>query len=241
MTTVQAEAAASPSFWEDLINIFYQPSDVFRRRQFASVWPPLLFVAISIGVIFAVTYGTLQPLFDAEFARTAAKAMAKNPQVTQEMMDKTRGFSENITRYGVGIIMLATMFIVGCVAWLVGRAVGSSQTFHAALVVAAWAFVPRILGAVFAGVQGLVMDPSRMTSQMSISLSPARFLDPDTSNPFAYQLLGRLDVTTVWVTVLLAIGLFATGNVSKQRAVVFGVLIWVVGSLPALRQAYMLV
>jgi hypothetical protein len=40
------------------------------------------------------------------------------------------------------------------------------------------------------------------------------------------------------VTVLLAIGLYVTGKVSKERAVVFGILIWIVGFLPALRQAY---
>ena len=223
-----------------MINIFIQPADVFRRRQHTSVWPPLLFVAISIGVIFAVTYSTLQPLFDAEFSRNAARVIAKNPQVTPEMMDKGRQFSEVFTRYGIGGIMLVTMFIVGCVAWLVGQLVGSKQTFHAALVVAAWAYVPRVLGAVLGGVQGLLMDPSTLTSQMSISFSPARFLDPDASNPLLYQLYGRLDLITLWVTVLLAVGLYATGKISKQRAIVFGMLIWVVGSLPALRQAYLL-
>jgi hypothetical protein len=63
-------------------------------------------------------------------------------------------------------------------------------------------------------------------------------MDPDTTNPLLYQLLGRLDLITIWVTVLLAIGLYVTGKVSKERAVVFGILIWIIGSLPALRQAY---
>lgn len=227
------------SFWEDLINIYVQPADVFRRRQYASVWPPMLFVAIAIAVIFAVTFSTLQPMFDAEFARNSAKAMAKNPQVTQEMMDKARGYTETFTRYGIGLVMLVTMFIVGCVAWLVGRVVGSTQTFHAALVVAAWAYMPRVLGTVISGAQGLLVDPSKLTSQMSISLSPARFLDPDTASPLLYQLYGRFDLITLWVTVLLAVGLYATGKISRQRAIVFGLLIWIVGSLPAMRQGYL--
>jgi hypothetical protein len=44
---------------------------------------------------------------------------------------------------------------------------------------------------------------------------------------------------TLWVTVLLAIGVYATGNITKARAVVFGVLIWVIGSLPMVRAGYM--
>jgi hypothetical protein len=83
------------------------------------------------------------------------------------------------------------------------------------------------------------MDPAKLTGQMSISLSPARFMDPDASNPLLFQLMGRLDLITIWVTILLAIGLYVTGKVSKERAAVFGILIWIVGSLPALRTAYM--
>lgn len=237
-TTATAPANASQSsFWEDVIDIFFQPAQVFRRRENRSVWPPMLFVAISIGVIFFATFNTLQPMFDAEFQRSAAKMMEKNPQLTQEAMDKMRGFGEATTRYGIGIVMLVTMFILGVLTWLLGRVVGSKQTFHAALVVAAWAYMPRIIGAVIGGVQGLLMDPANLTSQFSISLSPARFMDADTANPLLLQLAGRLDLITIWVTVLLAIGVYVTGKVTKERAVIFGVLIFIVGSVPALRQA----
>jgi len=235
-STTATAPTAQPSFWEDVIDIFFQPSQVFRRRETRSVWPPMLFVAISMGIIFFVTFNTLQPMFDAEFQRNAAKMMAKNPQLTQEAMDKMRGFGESTTRYGIGVVMLVTMFILGVFTWLVGKVVGSKQTFHAALVVAAWSYMPRVIGSVLGGVQGLLMDPANLTSQFSISLSPARFMNPDATNPMLLQLLGRLDLITIWVTVLLAIGMYVTGRVTKERAVIFGIVIWIVGSLPALRQ-----
>jgi len=242
MTESTAPAAATrpqqSSFWEDVIDIFFQPADVFRRRQSRSVWPPMLFVAASIAVIFFVTFNTLQPAFDAEFTRGAAKAMAKDPRVTQEMMDKGRDITEATTKYAIGIVMLVTMFVLGLVTWLLARLVGARITFSTALVVAAWSYMPRVIGGVIAGAQGLLMDPSKITGQMAISLSPARFLDPDTANPLLLQLLGRLDLITLWVTVLLAVGVYVTGKISKERAVIFGILIWLVGSLPALRQGY---
>jgi hypothetical protein len=37
--------------------------------------------------------------------------------------------------------------------------------------------------------------------------------------------------------VLLAIGMYVTGKIPKGRAALFGVVIWLVGSLPQLRQA----
>ncbi len=238
-TTATAPSSAQSSFWEDVIDIFFQPSQVFRRREHRSVWPPMLFVALSIGLIFFVTFNTLQPLFDAEFQRNAAQMMAKNPQLTQEAMDKMRAFGENTTRYGIAIVILVTMFIIGVFTWLVGKVVGSKQTFHAALVVAAWSYMPRVVGAVLGGVQGLLMDPANLKSQFSISIGPARFVDPDTVNPLLLQLLGRLDLITIWVTVLLAIGVYVTGRVTKERAVIFGILIWIVGSFPALRTGFL--
>ena len=244
MSEPSAAATASaapkqPSFWEDLIDIFFQPADVFRRRQNSSVWPPMLFVAIGIGVVFFVTFNTLQPIFEAEFARGIAKTTANNPQITPEAMERMRGVSLSIGRYAVGVIMLLTMVIVSSVTWLVGKLFGSAQTYHAALVVAAWAHMPRVIGVVLAGVQGLVMDPAKLTSQLAISLSPARFLDADTVNPLLYQALGRLDLITIWVTILLGIGVYVTGKVGKGQAAAVAILVWVLGALPALRQAYL--
>lgn len=231
-------AASSGSFWESIIDIFYQPSEVFRRRLNTSVWPPMLFVAIAMGLIVFATFNTLQPVFDAEFARQGAKTLAKNPQMTQEMLDKTRIYGEAFTKWFAGPGTLLAMFILGIVSWLVGQLVGAKQTFHAAMLVAAYAYVPRVLSALVNAVEGLLMDPAKLTSAQSISISAGRFLDPDKANPLLLQLLTRIDLFTIWVTVLLAIGLYVTGRVTKGRAVVFGILIWVVGSLPALWRGY---
>lgn len=234
-----APAPPKASFWEDLIDIFFSPTAVFRRNEGKSVWPPLLFVSLGIGIIFFATFNTLQPIFDAEATRAMAKATAGNPQVTPEALERMKSVGENITRYGIAVVMMFTILVIGLVTWIVGKVVGSAQTLHSAVMVAAWAYMPRVLGAVLAGVQGLLMDPAKLDSQLSISLSPARFFAVDQPSPLMYQILGRFDLITLWVTVLLAIGLYVTGRVSKGRATVFGVLIWIIGALPALRQGYM--
>ena len=236
-TSTPIAAAPKTSFWEDVIDIFVSPAAVFRRREKTSVWPPMLFVALSIAVIFFATFNTLEPIFDAEFSRRTAKMMAQNPALTPEMLEKMRGVQTGVAKYGLSIVMIVTMFVLGCVSWLVGKMFDSKQTFNAALVVAAWAYMPRILGALINAIQGLLMDPAKMTSILAISLSPARFMDPEATNPILYQMVGRLDLITIWVTVLLAIGLVVTGKVTKGRAAIFGVIMWIVGSLPQIQQA----
>ena len=47
----------------------------------------------------------------------------------------------------------------------------------------------------------------------------------------------RVDVFTIWVTVLLAIGLSVTGKIPRQRAAIAAVIMWLVGALPTVLQA----
>jgi hypothetical protein len=238
--TTPAAPAPAPkvSFFEDLIDIFFSPAAVFRRRENSSAWLPMLFVAAAIGLITFATFNTIEPIFSAEFQRNSAKVLAKNPQMTPEMMSKGLDYLEMGVRYGASIAILVTMFLIGSIGWLLGKAVGSKQTYGAALVVAGWAYMPRVLGSVIGAVQGLLMDPAKLNGAMAITLSPARFMDPDTANPLLLQLAGRFDLITIWVTVLLAIGLYVTGKVTKDRAVIFGILIWLVGGLQAFRTGY---
>ena len=239
-TASVATPTAQPTFWEDLIDIFFAPAGVFRRWQHKSVWPPMLFVAIVIGVIVALTFNVLEPVFDAEFVRAAAqqaKAAGRTP--TPEQLAVGRKFGMAIAKYGISIMTLLTMFVVGSVSYVVGMLFRSKQTYHAALVVAAWAYMPRLLGTVANAVQGLLMDASQMKSVQALSLGPVRFFDVETTNPLLFQVLGRFDLMILWETALLAIGLYVTGKVSKSNAALFGVAIWLVGGLWQFRQGYL--
>src|SRR4051812_38802595 len=144
--------AKSASFWEDLIDIFYQPSDVYARRRNASAWAPYLFVVIAMAVLSFATFGSLQPAFEADFQRTLPKIMAQNPQMTQEMADKMMGFQATGVRYLAGVFIAIAIVAVGLFTWLIGKAFGSKADFGAAMLIASYAYMPRLLGTVIAGV-----------------------------------------------------------------------------------------
>ncbi|MDP9202387.1 MAG: hypothetical protein M3P26_10720 [Gemmatimonadota bacterium] len=46
-------------------------------------------------------------------------------------------------------------------------------------------------------------------------------------------LASRVDLFTIWVTVLLAIGLHVVGKIPKQQAGIAAAITWLVGALPA--------
>jgi hypothetical protein len=233
--TPQAQPAPQgpmPSFWEDAIDIFVSPVGVFRRRADDTFWKPFLFVIIAFSVISIATFDSLQPIFESEFTRRMAASSQKlTPEQAATGMAMGMKFAKYLIPFGVTIGMI----VLGFVTWLAAKLFGAKTTLSQAFVVVAWSYFPRILGVIAGGVQGLLMDPSKLNSALSISLSPARFMDPDASNPLLYPFVGRLDITILWETVLLAIGIYVTGKISKNAAVGFGVLIFLLGSLQAIQ------
>ena len=223
------------SLLDDFMDIFYAPSAVFARRANAGFWIPLLIIPVIVGITFIANRDLLEPIMDAEFARAMAKANA--PQMSADQLATARKFS-NIAASGAAFIGTPiAIMLIGVVVWLVGKFFDAKQTMHAAIVVATFSYVPKVVEGVLARVQGLFIDPSTLNSRYSLSLGIGRFLDPDTTSPLLLGLVGRIDVFTIWVTVLIAIGLAVTGKISRGRAAIAAVVVWLVGALPTLAGA----
>ncbi|MEO6778438.1 MAG: YIP1 family protein [Gemmatimonadaceae bacterium] len=235
-------AASPPSakpagLWEDFVDIFVSPSEVFERRRASGFLVPLLvFVVLSV-VIAIIGRSVMEPIMDAEFSRGIAAAMRKNPQLTQAQMDGPRAFMGKLAPVMVGFGALIMPMVVGVLLWLAGKLVQAKEGVGAACMIATYAFFPRILDALLRVVQAFTMDPANLNGQYRVSLSAARFLDPDTASPVLVALLGRIDLFTIWVTVLLAIGLAVVARIPRSRAAIAAAVVWIVGSLPVLLSA----
>src|SRR5437773_8875406 len=98
-TATPAPPATKPtSLWEDFIDIFFQPADVFRRRENASYWPPLIVVSVVLALFTLANANVLQPIFDAEMSRQIAAATKQNAQMTPEIAQRMRSVGEMIQR-----------------------------------------------------------------------------------------------------------------------------------------------
>ncbi len=230
---LSAAPAVKTSVWEDFVDIFASPSEVFARRQNSSFWLPMIVVAVVIGILFVATKGLMQPVMDAEFARGAAAAMRKNPQLTEEQMQSMRAMTEKFSVVIPFIFVPIGIFLTGLFLWLIGKLFDATETLRTALVVTAYAFVIRVVEIVVNVIQLALLDSSTLTSHYALTLGVGRFLNPDGS-PFALALLGRVDVFTIWITVLLAIGLSVTGKIPRSRAYLAAACVWLLGALPAL-------
>jgi hypothetical protein len=234
MNTTATEEISAPeehvSLWEDFIDIFYAPREVFARRS-AGRWVLLLvIVTVVMALLFYASRGVLQPIFDAEFAR----AMARNPNITPEQMAGAKKMAGIFGMVGFVVAVPIGIILVGLVLWAVGKIFDSAAPIGVAIMIAVYAQIPRLLQMLLSIVQGFILDASSLRSQYSVTFSPARFLDPDTVSPIVLGLAGRVDLFILWSTVLLAIGLQVLGRVSKAQSYVAALIVWLIGAIPVL-------
>jgi hypothetical protein len=222
------------SLLDDFMDIFYAPAAVFARRANASFWVPLLIITVLLGVIFMANRDLIDPIMEAEMARAMAKS---SQQLTPEQMAAGRKFAGLLGTVGAFLGPPVVMLLLGITIWLVGKFFDATESVNAAIVVATFSYVPRIIEGIVNRVEGLMIDPSTLNSRYSLTLGVGRFLDPDTTSPILLGLVGRIDVFTIWITVLIAIGLAVTGKISRGRAAIAAAIVWLVGALPTLAGA----
>ncbi len=227
------------SLWEDFVDIFYTPSTVFARRSEGKFGMALLFLVLVGTVLVFLTKNATQPIMDAEFTRQTAAAMRQNPNVTAEQAASSRGFFEMISPLFFAIGITLSIFGTGFVLWLVGKLFDAKESVAAAIMIATYSEVPRLVQVLTNAAQGLVMSPESLNSMNAVGFNLARFMDPDGASQVMIALASRVDLFTIWVTILLAIGLYVVGKIPKQQAYIAAGITWLAGALPALIGALM--
>lgn len=97
-----------------------------------------------------------------------------------------------------------------------------------------FAYFPKVLAQLAAGVIGFVRDPPTLTGLANMTAGPAMFLNADHASPILLAFATQLDLFTLWVTALLGIGLHVTGKVPKAQAYAAAAVVWIIGALPGL-------
>lgn len=228
-----------PSLWEDLLEIFYAPRAVFERRRETPAFGLALLVLViaAVGLTFAFASVT-EPIMDAETRRSMLNAAKKNPGMNvDQAMAAARGFQKFIP-FVVGGYFLLVPLIMGLFTWLLAKIVDSKAELGQIMMVVTYSFYPRLIESIIGAVQVLVLPEESIRGRYSVSLGVGRFLDPDTQM-MALSVLGRVDVFTLWVTFIIAVGISVMGKVPMARAAIAAALVWVIGALPAVFGAAM--
>src|SRR5690349_24332813 len=73
MSATPPPASVTSSRWEDFIDVFIAPAQLFRRRIDGKFGHALVVLIVVIGVVFFLTRNAMQPILDAELQRSMAE------------------------------------------------------------------------------------------------------------------------------------------------------------------------
>ena len=232
-TPAPAPAADKASVIEDFLDIFYAPSQVFERRRDGQFGLALLLLVVIMVALYFATRAVMEPFYTVMVDMQMEAARKGNPNLPAEALEKSRGMMEMMAPLyaiiGVPFIVLASGFAL----WLVGKVFDSKQSLKQALMVSTYAQIPRfLLGSLVTAILAFVVGPEGIRNIFSLSLGLGRFA-PEESSLMVKQFLNRIEVFTIWATVLLGIGLSITGRIPRRQAFMAAGIVWLLGTLLA--------
>lgn len=229
--------ANDASVMDDIIEIFYAPSRVFaRRRDNPRFWAAFFIFSILFALGIWVMMRNYADVLDAQISRQMQAQMAKNPQITPEMAERSRHIGQMIAPIGAVVAGVVATLILGLVVWLVGKLFDAKADLRHGMMIATFASFPKIIDLVIAAILALTTGTAGVTDMMAATPSLARFA-PAGSPPLMLGVLSRFSIGTIWATILIGIGLYTVGRMTKGRAYTAAVVIWLLGTGLALFSA----
>ena len=198
-----------------IAGILFEPGktfeDIGRRPSWVLPLVLVIVVALTMLALFAQRVGW-ERMIRHQY-ETNPRLMQMDPEQrerTMQMQIRMSGvFGYAGVICGVPIVDLVwAALILGLVKGLMSAKVRFKQVFS----VLVWSGIP---GVIYTGLVIVVMflkPPDDFNLQNPLVFNPGAFMDPLTSSKFVYSLASSLDLFTIWMLVLIGIGLKAAAG-----------------------------
>jgi hypothetical protein len=217
--------AERASRWEDYIDIFFSPAELYRRRAADRVGPPLITLLL-LGTFF---YFILLPANRLLMLATlpddpqAAEAVARMGTVLQV-----------VGGVFVPLTYVVVLVVVAALLWMVGRFAEIPTTFSRTMLIATYAGFVYLRAQVAGGVSVLLHGEVGLDVVRHTSFGPLRFVGHADMNPVALGLLRRFDIFNIWQAVLWAIGLAVIYRTTRAQAAITAAAAWLLFAIPGI-------
>lgn len=228
-TALQAEAPRA-SRWEDFIDVFISPAELYRRRANESWTVPIITLAIVGLVLYYALMPVMMPLWQAAATINATPEQAA-------AMQQNAGAMRTFTMIGGIIAPIATaiMFLLMAgIAWAGSRMVSIDLRYKQALNVVTWAgfiTIPQQI-AIAVSVMLATRNAEALHPLKHVNVGPLRFMNPESLPDVLVPLIGRIDVFAIWQLFVVAIGVQVLTGASRGAAIFVAALTWIAYALP---------
>jgi hypothetical protein len=221
------EAAPAPepaSRWEDYIDVFASPAELFRRRADDRLAPPLVTLLLLAVVFYFIMLPANSMMMRA--------SVGDNPDAAAVM----ERFGTLFQILGSIFVPLTYLFMLGVAAALllvIGRIAGIRTEFSRMMLIVTYAGFVYLLAQLAGGVAVMLQGEGGLDVVRHMSFGPLRFIGSTDMDPVATALLRRFELFTIWQTVLWGIGIAVIYRVDRARAFAAAFAAWALLALPA--------
>ncbi len=234
MSEVQSPAteAAGLSQIERVVDAFTAPSKTFEdiKRGNRSWWLPFIVMALFGYIFFAVVSQKvgMQQVMDNQI-RLSPKTQERMAQMPPEQRERANKISIAIvqgTFLVTPLIGLAGAAIIALGLWgTINFVFGGKAKYGQIFAVSYYAWLPSIVKALL-GVVVLYagMAPESFNVKNFAPTNLGAFMDPTSASPALYSLASSLDIVTIWMLVLMGMGIATVAGVKRSSGyiAVFG-------------------
>jgi hypothetical protein len=216
MELTKSADAASPSPFNALLSMFYEPGRAFQMLTPRRIgWLPLLLIvacslAVMVWYFSAVDFAWLQEQMLESIPATERDA-------AKQMM--TKGVMLGGTIFGVLVATPVIMAVTGVYFMLVSKAMSKSFSFYDGFSLSTWSSVPTMLALPLGAIAILMSSNGQLTfSELNpLSLNQLVF-HRELGHPMA-GLLDSISLPMFWSIFLMIIGYESWAKVSRSTAV----------------------
>jgi hypothetical protein len=226
-TVPDAESAVEPpaSRWEDYIDVFASPVELFRRRADDRLAPPL----VTLLLLAVVFYFIMLPAN----SMVMRASLGDNPDAAA-MMDRFGTLLQILGSIVVPLTYLFMLAVSAATLLVIGRIAEIRTDFSRLMLIVTYAGFVYLLAQMAGGVAIMLQGAAGLDVIRHLSFGPLRFIGSADMNPVATALLRRFELFTIWQTVLWGIGIAVIYNVGRARAFTVAFAAWALLALPAI-------
>jgi hypothetical protein len=226
---IEEQAVAGPtdekpaSRWEDYIDVFIAPVELFRRRAHDKVSTPLL-TLMGLGIVL---YFILLPA-----NQMIMRAGIPDDPNAAQFMERFGGIFSIVGAVMVPIMYGIMIAVAAALLWLVGRFASIRIDYNRAALIATYAGFIFLLASTVGLVAVVIHGEAGLDIVRDLSFGPLRFIGSEEMNASLTALLRRFELFTLWQAALWAIGIREIYKVSTMHAAVVAGFAWLLGAIP---------
>lgn len=219
-TTTPPKAAR----WEDYIDVFFSPRELFERRAGDRLLPPLLALLAAGVLMYIITLPVNRMVMES--------SMANQPPEAAEAAQQFGIIFLALGGLVVPIFMFITVTFAAFLLWGIGQTFGAELGFGDAMLIATYAAFVYLIAQLLAGVIILVTGAETVDPVRDMSFGVLRFIGTGDTDGSLAAVLRRFDIFAIWQAILWGLGVMIVGRVSKGRAILIAALAWILYAVP---------